>query len=256
MILIPQYRTARRASAVSLDLLSNLILSLDLEEASGNAIDSSGNGYDFADTNTVGQTTGATAGYNSRQFTAASSEYFTRAHSTTELTIGDNEWAAHLWVYANSATAGAVVFGKSGNSNTPGTTIGRSYNLNWQATSTLAFYAGPASGATHSQAAAASNSAPDATWVPTLIWHDPTANVIGIKVGSGSAVTAALSGGVRDGTSGVTLATRGSSGAYYFNGNIAALRMWRGSGVIAQIVDNTDALDFLNAQQRRHSELT
>lgn len=254
MILIPHYRAMRRASG--LDLLSNLILSLDLEEASGNATDSSGNSYTFTDTNTVGQTTGQTAGYNSRQFVAANTEYFTRAHSTTELTIGDNEWAAHMWVYNNSVANNAILFAKT-SSTTISTNVSRSFAL-YQPSSTnrnLTFVVGDAGNVAQYAVTTGNSEFPDASWSPILIWHDPNDDVIGIKVGANSAVTTSISGGVRNGTVAATIAAN-SAGAALANCNIAALRIWRGSGVIAQIVDNADAIDFLNAQQRRHSDLT
>lgn len=254
MILIPQYRTARRASASTPDLLSNLILSLDLEEASGNALDSSGNSYTFTDTNTVGQTTGQTGGYNARNFVAANNEYFARAHSDTELTIGDNEWACHLWAYNNSAADGAGILAKS-SSTTPGTNSARSFVLNHVA-SELRFAVGLDPAASGDLTIITTGGQfPAGAWAPVLIWHDPNDNVIGIKVGANSAVTGSISTGVRNGAS-TSLAVGSRSGSGPANAYIAALRIWRGSGVIAQIVDNADAIDFLNAQQRRHSDLT
>lgn len=249
MILIPQYRTARRASG--LGLLSNLILSLDLEEASGNAIDSSGNSYTFTDTNTVTQTTGATAGYNSRQFTAANSEYFTRAHSTTELTIGDNEWAMHCWYYHDGSTNRSILC-KSG-STTISTTASRSFAILGNSTA-LSFRVGEAVAANGDSVANDAGALSTNSWHSVLCWHDPAADVIGVKVNSRSAVTAAHAGGVRDGTAAVTVGSALTNN--YCNGNIAALRVWRGSGVIEQIVNNASAVSFLSGQQRRHSELT
>ncbi len=249
---------ARRPSGSSLDLLSNLILSLDLEEASGNAIDSSGNSYTFTDTNTVGQTTGATAGYNARVCVAASTEYFTRAHSNTELTIGDNEWAAHMWIYNNAMAASRPIFSKTGNASIV-TTSSRSFILGQTATATdrallwSVGYVTAASGAV--TVTTPNNEFPSGSWTPILIWHDPSADVIGIKAGSNAAVTAAFAGGARNGTANVVIAAL-SGGSVPSDMSAAALRIWRGSGVIAQIVSNTDALAFLNAQQRRHSELT
>lgn len=252
MILIPQYRTARRASALAPDLLSNLVLSMDLEEASGNALDSSGNSYTFTDTNTVAQTTGATAGYNARQFTSANSEVFQRS-ATTALLIGDNEWAAHLWVY-RSGSASSMIFGRSNNVST-GTTVSRSHALVFTGTA-LEWRVGKFVAANGTATAAAgSGDFPDATWKPVLIWHNPLVDVVGIKVGSASAVTAAIdNGGARDGSVVHSIGATSTPSAY-FNGSICALRVWRGSGVIAQIVDSASAVAFLNAQQRRHSEL-
>lgn len=71
-----------------------------------------------------------------------------------------------------------------------------------------------------------------------------------------TAQTAAITTGVRHGTNNWTIGALDSATRQYAKVRVAALRMWRGTGVINQIVNNSAALTFLTGQQRRHSELT
>jgi hypothetical protein len=241
--------------STGLGLLSNLILSLDLEEASGDAIDSSGNGRDFTDQNTVGQTIGATAGYNAREFIAANSEFFTVPFATWQY-ISNEEWAAHMWLYRNGSSAVAILSRTTSGNLIVGSGNARSYSFYFTGSALSWIVGKPILGEGAVVVTAGSGDFPDTTWTPALIWHDPIADQIGIKVGSAAAVTATIDTGVRNGSVPITIGSTSTTNGSYLNGAFAALRMWRGPGVIEQIVNNADAIDFLNSQQRRHSDLT
>ncbi len=235
----------------SLDLSSNLVLSLDLEEVSGDAIDQSISEYDFIDVNTVESAAGATPGYGSRLFTPDNSEHlYLPSSGTSNVNILDNEWAMHFWAKRN-ATGARIIFAKSP-STVVATATARAFII-YFSLSTLIFTVGRSVAA--DGAVSVSANVPMSEWIPVLCWHDPNADVIGVKIGTDAAVTTTLVGGARAGSSsdvriGSTSVTPGS----YLDANLAALRIWRGAGVINQIV-NPEVINFLNARQRRHTEL-
>ena len=240
------------AGAAGPDLLSNLLLSLDLET---NLVDSSGNGYNFTDQGSVSFSTGQTAGYGAAYHVAANVDYEDR--TSVGLEIGNNEWACHLWVYNGGGPASTGIITSAG---TVGftTNASDSWALMYQSSiaKSLRFVAGKDPNTSGSATAtSASNAFLASAWVPVLFWHDPNADVIGLQVNGAAAVTTAFSTGVRNGSSKVTIGGL-TSGSQTGTFRIAAVRMWRGTGVINQIVNNSTALAFLNGQQRRHSELT
>ncbi len=80
-------------------LTDNLIAALELDEASGNAIDSHG-ANDFSDNNTVGAGTGLVHA-NARDFEAANDEYFSLADNT-DLSLSDIDCTVEAWVNLES----------------------------------------------------------------------------------------------------------------------------------------------------------
>ena len=93
-------------------LTNGLLVSLPLNEASGNAIDAGTQGWNFTQQGSVGAGSGGTA--NSRG-TYSSANYFDRAETTfNNLNTGDYTVAG--WVYLNATSAVQALAGHSPNS--------------------------------------------------------------------------------------------------------------------------------------------
>ena len=74
-----------------------------MDEASGDAIDSSGNGRNLTDTNTVGSGTGKVAA-TARDFELTNAEYFTRADEAA-FEVGTQSYTACGWINLESTPA-------------------------------------------------------------------------------------------------------------------------------------------------------
>ena len=90
----------------------------NLNEASGDAVDLSSNGYNLTDTNTVTNDADGLMSGGARKFTAANSEYFTIAHASAgnlEIT-GSQTWICYVKVAAEDITGNARLMSKKANS--------------------------------------------------------------------------------------------------------------------------------------------
>lgn len=76
-----------------------------MDESSGNATDSSGNGNHLTDTNTVGSSTDKQQGTRSRDFEAGNSEYFTITDAAQTGLDMTGDFSITLWVKLESAPA-------------------------------------------------------------------------------------------------------------------------------------------------------
>lgn len=107
--------TASKVNGVALSSLTNgLLVSLPLNEASGNAVDAGTQGWDFTQQGTVGAGSGGTA--NSRG-TYSSANYFDRAESTFN-NLNTGAYTVAGWFYLNAASSVQVVAGHSPNTGT------------------------------------------------------------------------------------------------------------------------------------------
>ena len=109
MIVLPHRRKAFQPTGGGSTLLNGLLHWWDLDEASGDAIDATGN-QDLTDTNTVGSSSGtAPDGGDARSFTAANSEYFTTAAGNI---LNNSETAVTfaLWGNVNNTSLNKTAF--------------------------------------------------------------------------------------------------------------------------------------------------
>jgi hypothetical protein len=188
-----------------------------LNEASGDAIDSSGTN-NLADTNTVTAADGILRPGGSRsgarQFTAATFERF-RLADNASLSTGDVDFAVACWAYFDSSPGGS------------GRTLiskwAREYLLLWNneaAENRFAFHVS-SDGAENVNVRANSLGAPaTATWYFILAWHDSVGNTINIKVNNGTTDSAAHATGVFDGTAVFELGGLNDTGTYPMDGRI------------------------------------
>lgn len=200
-------------------LSDNLISAWELDEASGDAIDSHSTN-DLTDTNTVASGTGL-VNATARDFERNNTEYFTVA-SNASLAFGDEGFTIEAWVNPEtSGTTRQMIVAKD-------TDTSREY--------TLALADGNASqfnftvyGPGDSSAINANTfgSVSTGTWYQVIAWHDPTNNVIGICVNAGTADTGAHSVGANDGTAPFGIGRRAYPGFNdTFDGLIGPVRLW------------------------------
>ena len=206
-----------------MSLLTGLISAWELNEASGNALDSHGSNT-LTDNNTVGSGTGLVYG-TARDFEATDGEYLSRA-SNASLQTGDIDFSLGACVKFGSKGATRVVLGK------------------WPATGSfeyLLYYDSGAdrfsfavsstgSGNPGEFAAVAANNlgAPSVgVWYHLVAWHDATANQIGIAVNAGTPNTTAHSGGVRAGTAPLNVGRNDDGDTNFWDGLIGPVRIWK-----------------------------
>lgn len=222
MILLP-YRTARRPAAVSYRyLLSNLVASYGMADASGTRFDDSGNGYSLSESSAVSTAAGVDSGT-----TAASlaSNYLQRTSPESGFKPEDAEFVIAGWVYFSNTNGTYPRLGIGD----PGASGGQyafypSRDGNWYWTLRNSANSGFAA-VTKSMPAVAS-----VGWHYVMCYHDPAANLIGMSVDGGAFTTASLSGGAYTGGSSAFRMVDAS-----FTGRLQGWNVWKGSGVIAAV---------------------
>lgn len=200
-------------------LTDSLIYSYELDEASGNALDSHAS-LTLTDVNTVGSGTGlvhATA----RDFESGSTEYFERS-SEAALQAGDIDCTWEAWMQLESLGAHRTVMGKSGASNF-------AYDIQFRTDSGGLFFFRLASGsgfAGLTQLSASTFGAPStATWYQIIAWHDSVGNTMNICVNNGTADSTSYSGGIYVDSD----SFRVGNNAYseYWDGLLGPVRFWK-----------------------------
>lgn len=194
-------------------LSADLIASWELNEASGNAIDSHGSN-DLTDTNTVGVSGGW------RDFESSSTEYFTISDNA-DLSMGDIDFTFEIWVNIESTGADRAILSKwnSGASS-------REYSLIYNnSTNRFQFFISTTGGNNLSVTASSFGAPSTATPYQIFIWHDSTSNVFGIRVNNGTANTEANSSGVFSGSANFQIGAE--NGGLPFDGLMRRARLWK-----------------------------
>lgn len=199
-------------------LLTSLISYWKHDETSGTRNDSWGTNH-LTDNNTV--TSAAGVVNTSSQFTAANSEYLSRADNAS-LSVGDIDFAFGRWVYLDSKAANMDIitkWGGGGNSE---------YIVHYSSTlDRFRFLVSPDGADIFAVVADNFGSPPTATWIHIYAYHDSVANVIGISVNNGTANTVAHSTGVFNGTSAFMIGHRAAGGASHLNGRVDEGQFWK-----------------------------
>ena len=174
-------------------LLSGLVGYWPLHEASGARGDALGQN-DLTDNATVTGNPGIVE--NASQFTAASSEFLSRADNAA-LSSGDIDYTIWAWVYLDSVGADRVIFSKWGG-------VGQREYLLWYATASARLQIlVSGDGTAFTTLSDTSLGAPSlATWYFLRAWHDSVGNVLGIQSNLNTPVTTAHSTGSFDSTTG------------------------------------------------------
>lgn len=183
-----------------------------LDESSGTRVDSYGTN-NLADNATVTQATGKIN--SAAQFTSANSEYLSIADNAA-LSAGDVDFSFGAWVYLDSKTATMTVLGKWN-----GGSSDREYQIVYNNPTDRFIFRVRNTGNTSNNTASADNlgSPSTGTWYFIVVWHDATANEIGIQVNNGTANTISTAQGVRDSGNAFHIGAD-SDPTQYWNGRI------------------------------------
>lgn len=200
-------------------LTDNIVAYWKLDEESGTRFDEVGSN-DLADNNTVLFDTGIIG--NAADFELSNTEYLSIADNA-DLSMGDIDFSITLWV--NMESDGSVdmyILNKWEGSD-------REYFLRYtQSTDTFTFRIrnGDDSGNINVSWSATLTTG---VWYFVFIYHDATANEIGISINDGIVVTIAASLGVRDGTAdfGLGVTDVGTTPSDPFDGLIDEGGIWK-----------------------------
>jgi hypothetical protein len=196
-------------------LTDDLTAAWELDEASGNALDSHG-GSTLTDNNTVGSGTGLLYG-TVRDFEQASGEYFSRADGA-DISMGAGvSFTFEAWVNIESfdGTFNVVVGKDDQGSNREYCLFITSTLIDWYATNDGASVVE----CVKMEALSAG------TWYQLLFGYDADADELFLRVNNGSATTTSFSTGVYDGSATFQVGAR--NGALNFDGRLGPLRLWK-----------------------------
>jgi hypothetical protein len=195
-------------------LVDDLIAAWELDEASGNALDSHGSS-DLTDNNTVGSGTGLVYG-SARDFENGSTEYFSRADNA-DLSVTDQDFTFEAWVQTESDPGGKWVLSKGSGANI-------AYGL-LAFSSTWRFRVSSADGFVNDTSVDSGTAVSNGTWYHVMCGHRATANQIWIRVNAGSEVTAAYSAGTYDDTQPFYIGAFNAGTTW--DGLIGPVRFWK-----------------------------
>jgi hypothetical protein len=172
------------AAGFPAELLTDLVLALNLDETSGTRYDASGLAHDAAQTGTVGRTTGIV------NYAATSTAWNTGYLKVTyhaDLRLGDNDWEMSFCIRMPGLGSFPTVMGQEAAGSGQDWTV-------WLDTGTNKMkFEIPGPVRAISTVTIAIN-----TWYMVRVWHDKTADKIGISVNEEAAVLAAKVGGITD----------------------------------------------------------
>ncbi len=207
-------------------LADNLIAAWELDEASGNAIDSHGSN-DLTDTNTVGAGTGLVYG-SARDFESGSSEYFALADNA-DLSTGDIDYTFEVWLKLESSITCTVLAKREGYEygirNVPGSG-GIRFTHGTNEINTLFDTLGALS---------------TGTWYQVFAWHDATNNLNGITVNNGTPITSSDAGAAAADGGGAFNLGRDPVFGEPFDGLIGPVRFWK------RVVTSDERTELYNA---------
>jgi hypothetical protein len=220
-----------------LTLTNKLVSYWKLGEVSGLRDDFYG-ANNLTDNNTVTQAVGKVG--NAAQFTAANSEYLSRADNAS-LSTGDIDFTIAAWVYMDSDTGDAMNIITKFNA----TTDNREYALDYGGTANRLTFTVNSVGTSGNNTTVVANSFGTlsvGTWAFVVCWHDSVANTINIQVNNGTIDSAATSAGVFNGTSAFRIGSNGNSTpGQYWNGRIDEIGFWK------KVLTSTERTNLYNS---------
>lgn len=197
-------------------LFVSLVACYDLDEADGTRADSSGNGYDLTDNNTVTQNTGIIG--SAGQFTSANSEYLSIADAADFRVTGDKTWS--MWAYFDAQATDMTMIGKlNGTSDLWEYAI--SYIISGGAKLRFRLYYNDSFGSTD---AAITTTLDNATWYYVTCRYRASDAEMGISLNNGTETTATLGGTAEAGGSAFILGRILT--ASYMNGRLDVVKVW------------------------------
>ena len=199
-------------------VIDNLVFSLSMDEASGNAIDDHSTN-DFTET---GGTIASAAGKvgTSREFILADTEYFDIADNS-EVSGGDIDWSFECWVYLNFNNIRQVFIGKD--IDTPGGS--RDFAFYYEPSNPgLVFWIDGTTAGTVNYGVTLST----ATWYHLTFGHSASSNELWVSVDAATPNTSSTTGPATDSGAPLHIGSRAYPGFEdYLDGRIDEVRMWK-----------------------------
>lgn len=214
----------------------NLISYWKMDEASGSALDAHSTNELTEFSGTIASASGKIS--NARDFEEADTENVQRADNAA-LSTGDIDFTFTLWVNPESLPVNNIVLSKD-------TFAIREYGFYYNGG--LRWYVfGPASEYSEVNGGTLSLS----TWAFVVVWHDATADEIGISINDGTPVTDPHTAGVRDSTASFVIGSR-SDGTNYYDGLVDEVGFWKrklSAGEITQLYNSGNGLAYKFGEQ-------
>lgn len=180
-----------------------------LDEASGNALDSHSKGHDLTETaGTIGTLEGG------RDFELGDTEYFAKADHA-DLSFGDETLTIGCWMKFESQADHQAPFSKWN-----ATTSNKEYMIQYEQGIDRFEFRLSHDGSTNTTILPANTygAVPTGTKLFVLCWHDPVTNKAYIQVNNGGVDDAAHTQGCYDGAANFTLGARLEAGPQYYDG--------------------------------------
>lgn len=202
-----------------ISLRKGLVADWELDEASGNMVDSSGNGHTMTASGSPVSGTGYIG--NARALLAASSQFgFIDAASATDFDPGANSFSIQARVFPT--ILGAAVRGIFSKNNATGNQ--REWSLFYTNTGFWRFSA--SSGGTANQTVTSLTTPVISGWTDLFAGYDAVENVIWIYVPGSPLVRSSFNGGVFAGTARLVLGADNAGAASLWTGSIDTVRYW------------------------------
>lgn len=196
-------------------LLVDLISYWKQNEASGDALDSHG-ANTLADNNGVTSAPGIIG--TSRQYTAASSQFFSIADNPSLSVDAEQSFTFSLWTYFDSLGADRFLIDKTAG------TGDDAYLLMYQNVSGFFRFG---CGDADRVLASTFGVPPLATWIYVVVWHDAVANTINIQVNDGAVDSTAQTVPPSDNGAAFTLGAASNGLSGFHNGRLDAVGFWK-----------------------------
>jgi hypothetical protein len=221
-------------------LTDSLVASFELDEASGNAIDSVGSNDLTETSGTIGAAAGPGGVGGSRDFEAGETEYFT-IDDNADLSMGDIDFTVEAWVNLETTPGTEMVILNHWGG------LARGYALVVSSASLFVWRVGSGAGATRGTATATTFGSPSTgAWHQVIASHDAAANEVAITVNAGTPEAAATTGAAGESNLAFRIGAT-TNNQDYFDGKIAKVRLWKRvltSGERTQLYNGGDGLAY------------
>lgn len=207
-----------------ISLAINLVAAWELNESSGNALDSKGSNTLTETSGTIATGTGLIYS-TARDFELADTEYFSITDNVTLSMGAEQDFTLECWLKAESLpTDFHGILGKcNGNAGS------LEYWLFWDGVVNSKFRFGISGNGTTDVYVTAATPAPPSTgtWYQIIAYHDGVANTIGISANGATPSTASHSSGAIDGANPFKIGIAFESFGAYWDGLIGPVRLWK-----------------------------
>ena len=153
-----------------------------------------------------------------RQFTIASSEYFTRSDNASLSVADEHLWLAG-WVYLDAKADAQGIVSKWGGAGA------REYSFEYHASDRFRFQASPDGTAVGFVDAESLGSPTVAAWYCYFVWHDPDLNTLNVQINNGTVDSAAHTTGLFDGATQFNIGAK--NGSVFLGGRCGPSGFWK-----------------------------